>query len=187
MLTSRLNSIPRFALPYTRADFMAGGAGDLSRRSASGGVRTARRQPQILDPQRQAGASSAARSARPQAGIGGGAPLISDPSLVGAIVAAGHRPVFIDIDRRYLTMDPKSLDAARGAFAAIVVALWLGKWRTCPLSGRSPGYPLDRRCGPCAAQLLGRTTGGRFWGGQLLQLCLHQVLAGGRRRDRRRE
>ena len=86
MPTSRLHSIPRFALPYTPGDFAAGLRAIFQRRSASRGVRTARRQPEVLDPQRPAGAPAAAGRARSEARIGRG------PALVyGSFAGQGHR------------------------------------------------------------------------------------------------
>ena len=132
MLTSRLNSIPRFALPYTHADFMAGAlailrggplpeAFGLLGASPKFWTRSGRQALRLL---------LEALNLKPGSGVA--LPLFTDPSLVGAIVAAGHRPVFIDIDRRYLTMDPKSLDAARGAFAAVVVVHLFGQMADLP-------------------------------------------------------
>ena len=65
-------------------------------------------------------------------GSGVALPLFTDPSLVSAIVAAGHRPVFIDIDQEFLTMDPKSLDAASGTFSAVVVVHLFGQVADLP-------------------------------------------------------
>jgi dTDP-4-amino-4,6-dideoxygalactose transaminase len=59
-------------------------------------------------------------------------PLFTDPSLVKAIVAAGHRPVFIDVEPRFLTMDPESLDHARGTFSAVVAVHLFGQLADMP-------------------------------------------------------
>jgi dTDP-4-amino-4,6-dideoxygalactose transaminase len=59
-------------------------------------------------------------------------PLFTDPSLVRAIVAAGHKPVFIDVDSRYLTMDPESLEDARGKFSAVVAVHLFGQVADMP-------------------------------------------------------
>jgi dTDP-4-amino-4,6-dideoxygalactose transaminase len=67
-----------------------------------------------------------------KAGSGVALPLFTDPSLVCAIVAAGHRPVFIDVDARFLTMDPRSLEAARGTFDALVVVHLFGQMADMP-------------------------------------------------------
>jgi dTDP-4-amino-4,6-dideoxygalactose transaminase len=65
-------------------------------------------------------------------GSGVALPLFTDPSLVGAILAAGHRPVFIDVDERTLTMDPISLDAAAGKFSALVIVHLFGQVADVP-------------------------------------------------------
>jgi dTDP-4-amino-4,6-dideoxygalactose transaminase len=132
MMTSRLNSIPRFALPYTPADFAAaaqaifhGGplpeAFDLLGNSPKYWTCSGRQALRLL---------LEALGLKPGSGVA--LPLFTDPSLVGAIVAAGHRPIFIDVDPQYLTIDPKSLDAARGAFAAVVVVHLFGQMADLP-------------------------------------------------------
>jgi dTDP-4-amino-4,6-dideoxygalactose transaminase len=60
-------------------------------------------------------------------------PLFTDPSLVRAIAAAGHRPVFIDVDPRFLTMDPHSLYRARGSFSAVVAVHLFGQLADMPV------------------------------------------------------
>ena len=65
-------------------------------------------------------------------GSGVALPLFTDPSLVSAIVSAGHQPVFIDVDPRFLTMDPNSLEAARGTFSALVVVHLFGQMADIP-------------------------------------------------------
>ena len=59
-------------------------------------------------------------------------PLFTDPSLVRAIVAAGHRPVFIDVDPRFLTMDPYSLRRANGSYSAVVAVHLFGQLADMP-------------------------------------------------------
>jgi dTDP-4-amino-4,6-dideoxygalactose transaminase len=77
-----------------------------------------------------------------KAGSGVALPLFTDPSLVTAIVAAGHRPVFIDVDPIFLTMDPKSLEVARGTFDALVAVHLFGQMADMPAlfeaAGRVP-------------------------------------------------
>ena len=181
MVTSRLNS-PRFALPYTHADFMAGAlaiirggplpeAFGLLGASPKFWTRSGRQALRLL---------LEALNLTPGSGVA--LPLFTDPSLVGAIVAAGHRPIFIDIDQRYLTMDPKSLDAARGAFRGSCVAC-LGKWRTCP----SPGGRGDRlmKMQPMRRSV-SWTDDWAVLGRPALQLCLRKYwpwAAAARRRD----
>jgi perosamine synthetase len=132
MLISRWRSIPRYALPYTPADFAAallaifrggplpeafGLLGDSPKFWTSSGRQALRLLLGALDL---------------KSGSGIALPLFTDPSLAGAIVAAGHRPVFIDVDRRFLTIDPKSLEAARGTFSALVVVHLFGHLADMP-------------------------------------------------------
>jgi dTDP-4-amino-4,6-dideoxygalactose transaminase len=67
-----------------------------------------------------------------KSGSGVALPLFTDPSLVEAIIAAGLRPVFIDIDPQFLTMAPKSLDSARGSFSAVVAVHLFGQMADMP-------------------------------------------------------
>ncbi len=132
MLISRSNCVPRFALPYTSIDFMAGlGAlfHDVSLPHAFG----------LLGDSPKFWTSSGRQALRLiltalglRPGSGVALPLFTDPSLFSAIIAAGHRPVFIDVEPRYLTMDPKSLEAARGTFAALVVVHLFGQMADMP-------------------------------------------------------
>ena len=132
MSTSRLNSIPRFALPYTPADFAAalvaifrggpppdafGLLGDSPRFWTHSGRQALRLLLGALD-------------LKPGSGVA--LPLFTDPSLVSAIIAAGHRPVFIDVDPHFLTIDPQSLDSARGTFAAVVAVHLFGQLADMP-------------------------------------------------------
>jgi dTDP-4-amino-4,6-dideoxygalactose transaminase len=132
MLTSRLHSIPRFALPYTAADFVTalraifcGGpppeAFALLGDSSKIWTRSGRQALRLL---------LTALNLKPGSGVA--LPLFTDPSLVAAIVAAGHRPVFIDVDRRFLTIDPISLAAAKGTFSALVVVHLFGHMADMP-------------------------------------------------------
>ena len=98
MPISRFHSIPRFALPYTPADFAAGlrailrgapppEAFGLLGDSPKFWTRSGRQALRLL---------LGALDLKPGSGVA--LPLFTDPSLVRAIVAAGHRPVFIDVD-----------------------------------------------------------------------------------------
>ena len=132
MLISRLNCVPRFALPYTPTDFVAGlGAlfHDVSLPTAFG----------LLGDSPKFWTSSGRQALRLiltalglRPGSGVALPLFTDPSLVSAIIAAGHRPVFIDVEPRYLTMDPKSLEAAQGTFGALVAVHLFGQMADMP-------------------------------------------------------
>jgi dTDP-4-amino-4,6-dideoxygalactose transaminase len=126
MRTHRLNSIPRFALPYTAADFAAslvglvGGAPQPDTFSLLGGspkfwTRSGRQALRLL-----------LGSLDLEPGSGVALPLFTDPSLPAAIAAAGHRPVFIDVDPQTLTMDPHSLARASGEFSVVVVVHLFG-------------------------------------------------------------
>ena len=133
MLISRLYSIPRFALPYTLLDFGTAlmaifregppppDAFGLLGDSPKFWTRSGRQALRLL-----------LRALNLKAGSGVALPLFTDPSLVSAIVAAGHRPVFIDVDPQSLTMDPRSLEDARGTYAALVVVHLFGQMADMP-------------------------------------------------------
>jgi perosamine synthetase len=133
MLISRFYSIPRFALPYTPIDFAAAllaifrngppppPAFGLLGDSPKFWTRSGRQALRLL-----------LSALNLKAGSGVALPLFTDPSLVTAIVAAGHRPVFVDVDPRYLTMDPTSLEGARGTFGAVVVVHLFGQMADMP-------------------------------------------------------
>jgi perosamine synthetase len=143
MLISRLYSIPRFALPYAPMDFASalgaifrggpppdafGLLGNSPKFWTSSGRQALRLLLNALD-------------LKPGSGVA--LPLFTDPSLVSAIVAAGHRPVFIDVDAKFLTMDPGSLEAARGRFSALVVVHLFGQMADVPaLRAAAPDVPL---------------------------------------------
>jgi dTDP-4-amino-4,6-dideoxygalactose transaminase len=128
----RLHSIPRFALPYTPADFAASlvalvqGAPPPDTFQLLGGspkfwTRSGRQALRLL---------LSVLDLEPGSGVA--LPLFGDPSLPAAIAAAGHRPVFIDIDPQTLTMDPRSLDRASGDFSAVVVVHLFGHLADIP-------------------------------------------------------
>jgi dTDP-4-amino-4,6-dideoxygalactose transaminase len=132
MLISRFHAVPRFGLPYTPLDFAAavtaifGGAKlpdafGLLGDSAKFWTRSGRQALRLL---------LTALDLKPGSGVA--LPLFTDPSLVSAIVSAGHRPVFIDVDPRFLTMDPNSLAAKRGTFSALVVVHLFGQMADIP-------------------------------------------------------
>jgi len=132
MLISRLYSIPRFALPYTPADFTAGlqaifrGGPPAEAFRLFDGIpkfwtRSGRQALRLL---------LGALDLKPGSGIA--LPLFTDPSLFRAIVAAGHKPVFIDVDPRFLTIDPQSLEGARGTFSAVVAVHLFGQLAEMP-------------------------------------------------------
>jgi len=127
MLTSRFYCIPRFALPYTSGDFGAGFQAifrsgpppeefgllcDRVKFWTSSGRQALRLLLEALDL---------------KTGSGVALPLFTDPSLFSAVVAAGCRPVFIDIDPQFLTMCPASLELASGKFSAVVAVHLFGQ------------------------------------------------------------
>ena len=65
-------------------------------------------------------------------GSGVALPLFADPSLAAAIVAAGHKPVFIDIDPVTLTIDPRIVDAASGRFDVLLAVHLFGHLADMP-------------------------------------------------------
>ena len=132
MLISRLHSIPRFALPYTSGDFAAAlialwhgtappDTFGLLGNSPKFWTRSGRQALRLL---------LTGLDLEPGSGVA--LPLFTDPSLAYAIAAAGHRPVFIDVDPQYITMDPRSLDAARGKFSAVVIVHLFGQVADIP-------------------------------------------------------
>jgi dTDP-4-amino-4,6-dideoxygalactose transaminase len=138
MLT-RLHSIPRFGLPYRGADFAAalttllrptpppdvfGLLGD----SPKFWTRSGRQALCLL---------LTALGLKPGAGVA--VPLFTDPSLAVAILAAGCRPIFIDVDPETLTMDPRSLDAAAGRFSAVVAVHLFGQLADIPALAAAAG------------------------------------------------
>lgn len=132
MLISRYHSIPRFALPYTAADMAASAWAALGGGLPPASFEILGESPKLWTRSGRQALRILLDALDLEPGSGVALPLFTDPSLVGAIVAAGHRPVFIDIDRRYLTIDPKSLAAARGSFAAVVVVHLFGQVADLP-------------------------------------------------------
>jgi perosamine synthetase len=132
MMISRLHSVPRFALPYTASDFAAGLLAivrgeplpevfEVLGDSPKFWTRSGRQALRLL---------LIALDLKPGSGVA--VPLFTDPSLVSAIAAAGHRPIFIDVDPQFLTIDPKSLEAARGTFSALVAVHLFGHMADMP-------------------------------------------------------
>ena len=143
MKLSRWSPIPRFALPYTLIDWVAGlvaittkmrapEAFDLLCCSPKFWTRSGRQALRLL---------LTALDLKPGSGVA--IPLFTDPSLVSAIVAAGHRPIFIDVDPEFLTIDPESLEAARGRFSAVVAVHLFGQMADMPnLMAVASGLPI---------------------------------------------
>jgi perosamine synthetase len=72
-------------------------------------------------------------------GSGVALPLFTDPSLVKAIIKAGHKPVFIDVDEQSLTINPTSLEAQRGNFSSVVAVHLFGQVADMPAILQSAG------------------------------------------------
>jgi dTDP-4-amino-4,6-dideoxygalactose transaminase len=163
MPNSRVHSIPRFALPYTPADFAAGlraicrSAPPPESFALLGGspkfwTRSGRQALRLL---------LGALDLKPGSGVA--LPLFTDPSLVRAIVAAGHRPVFIDVDPRFLTMDPRSLEDARGMFSAVVAVHLFGQLANMPaLLLAARGVPVIEDAAHAPLSYLNGRMAGRF-------------------------
>jgi perosamine synthetase len=129
---SRLNAIPRFALPYTARDFTASLFALMRGTPSPAGFEVLGTSPKFWTRSGRQALRLLLTALDLQPGSGVALPLFTDPSLVGAIVAAGHRPVFIDIDPQTLTIDPKSLDAALGTFSAVVIVHLFGQLADVP-------------------------------------------------------
>jgi perosamine synthetase len=126
MLTSRLHSIPRFALPYTAGDFTTSLVAMFHRLPPPDAFHLLGDSPKFWTRSGRQALRLLLTALHLKPGSGVALPLFTDPSLVGAIVAAGHRPVFIDVHPESLTMDPESLDAAAGSFSAVVIVHLFG-------------------------------------------------------------
>ncbi len=99
----------------------------------SGRVRTSRRQPEVLDPQRPAGAPSDSECARSQTGIGRGRSLIYGSfARLAPLLPPATGPSLLMSTPDTLTMDPRSLEAARGTFSAVVVVHLFGQLADLP-------------------------------------------------------
>ena len=96
-------------------------------------------------------------------GSGIALPLFTDPSLCKAIAAAGHRPVFIDIDPRFLTLDPRSLERAEGRFSAVVAVHLFGQVADIPaILAVANGRPVIEDAAHAPLSYLGKREVGTF-------------------------
>ncbi len=132
MLISRFHTVPRFGLPYTPQDFGAGLKAIFGRATPPDAFDLLGDSPKFWTRSGRQALRLLLTALELKAGSGVALPLFTDPSLVSAIVAAGHRPVFIDVDPKFLTMDPTSLEAARGTFSALVVVHLFGQMADLP-------------------------------------------------------
>ena len=160
-MPSRLNAIPRFALPYTAGDFAAALAAIVTGTPPPQHFEILGYRPKFWTRSGRQALRLILEGLDLRPGSGVAVPLFTDPSVVSAIAAAGHRPVFIDVDERTLTIDPESLQAAPGNFSAIVVVHLFGHVAEMPeLLQISSGRPLieDTAHSPLS-YLAGRMTG----------------------------
>ena len=132
MLTSRLHSIPRFALPYNKGHFAAGFAALFGAVPPPDTFDILGKSPKFWTSSGRQALRLLLTTLDLEPGSGVALPLFTDPSLVSAIAAAGHRPVFIDVHPQSLTMDPKSLLAASGQFSAVVIVHLFGHLADIP-------------------------------------------------------
>jgi dTDP-4-amino-4,6-dideoxygalactose transaminase len=132
MLTSRVNAIPRFAVPYTAADFAAAMVAGFQPTPPPDTFHLLGESPKFWTRSGRQALHLLLTALELKPGSGVALPLFTDPSLVSAIVATGLHPVFIDIDPEVLTIDPNSLDAASGKFSAVVAVHLFGHLADMP-------------------------------------------------------
>jgi dTDP-4-amino-4,6-dideoxygalactose transaminase len=132
MLITRLHPVPRFALPYTPGDFLAALRAIFGETPLPEAFGLLGDNPKFWTRSGRQALLLLLGALKLKAGSGVALPLFTDPSLVSAIVAAGHRPVFIDVDPHFLTMDPRSLAAARGTYSALVAVHIFGQMADMP-------------------------------------------------------
>jgi dTDP-4-amino-4,6-dideoxygalactose transaminase len=132
MLKTRLHSIPRFALPYTTDDFLAAVSALRYGTPPPDGFAFLGSSPKFWTASGRQALRLLLTSLDLPPGSGVAVPLFTDPSLASAIVGAGHRPVFIDVNAETLTMDPGSLAAAAGEYSALVIVHLFGQVADVP-------------------------------------------------------
>jgi dTDP-4-amino-4,6-dideoxygalactose transaminase len=132
MLISRLHSIPRFALPYTAGDFGSSLAAIFRAVPSPEPFSVLGKSPKFWTSSGRQALRLLLTVLNLKPGSGVAIPLFSDPSLPAAIVAAGHRPVFIDVHPEHLTMDTRSLEVAAGRFSAVVIVHLFGHLADIP-------------------------------------------------------
>jgi dTDP-4-amino-4,6-dideoxygalactose transaminase len=132
MYISRFYSIPRFALPYTAVDFAAGLRAVFGGAPPSEAFALFNSRPKFWTRSGRQALRLLLEALNLKPGSGVAIPLFTDPSLFKAIAAAGHKPVFIDVDPDFLTIDPQSLECARGKFSAVVAVHLFGQLAEMP-------------------------------------------------------
>jgi perosamine synthetase len=139
MLTSRLHPVPRFALPYTAADFAFGLLALLRRVPEPERFGLLGDSPKFWTRSGRQALLLLLRALDLKPGSGVALPLFTDPSLVRAILNAGLKPVFIDVDQQYLTINPESLESKRGSFSSVVAVHLFGQVADMPAILHSAG------------------------------------------------
>ena len=163
MSVSRLYSVPRFALPYTATDFVEGLAAIVRGGPAPAAFPLFSETPKFWSRSGRQALQLLLSALRLKPGSGVALPLFTDPSLVRAIVAAGHRPVFTDVDPCYLTIDPQSLEERRGTFDAVVAVHLFGQLADMPaVITASAGAPVIEDTAHAPLSWLGGRMAGTF-------------------------
>ena len=163
MSISRLHSIPRFALPYTPADFAAGLHAIFHGGPAPEALGFFGDRPKFWTRSGRQALLLLLKALSLKPGSGVAIPLFTDPSLFRAIVVAGHRPVFIDIDPRFLTIHPQSLADAQGRFSAVVAVHLFGQLADMPaVQEAAEGVPVIEDTAHAPFSYLNGCMAGRF-------------------------
>jgi dTDP-4-amino-4,6-dideoxygalactose transaminase len=163
MSISRIHSIPRFALPYTPADFAAGLQAVFHGGPPPEAFGFFGDRPKFWTRSGRQALLLLLGALRLKPGSGVAIPLFTDPSLFRAIVAAGHRPVFIDVDSRFLTIHPQSLADARGTFSAVVAVHLFGQLADMPaVLAAAGGAPVIEDAAHAPFSYLNGCMAGRF-------------------------
>lgn len=123
----RLQTIPRFAIPYGLGDF-ASGCGALlgGRPSPQGFARILGDRPRFWTGSGRQALWLILKALELKPGAGVATPLYADCSVAATVRDAGLEPVFVDVDEQTLTMDPKALEQARNRIAAVIVLHFFG-------------------------------------------------------------
>lgn len=132
MTTSIFPAIPRFALPCNAGDFLSAWKVSLSQPPAPDTFGFLGNGEKFWTKSGRQALRLLLNSLGLKPGAGVAVPLFTDLSVISAIAAAGYRPVFIDVEERYLTMDPERLEAARGEFSAVVIVHLFGQMADLP-------------------------------------------------------
>jgi dTDP-4-amino-4,6-dideoxygalactose transaminase len=150
-------------MPYTFGDLAAGLAAMLGDGPASEDFPLFRGVPKFWTSSGRQALRLLLESLDLKPGSGIAIPLFTDPSLFKAIVAAGHQPVFIDIDPRFLTLDPGSLERAHGRFSAVVAVHLFGQLADVPaILDVARGRPVIEDAAHAPLSYIGERVAGSF-------------------------